>query len=790
MFTVLQNIFLYVALAGLAFLLPILVAKSKTVLLLQPRLLNYWRSLSPFGRIVALSFLTIGILYGGSKTNSPPRLTMRSSSNIKMSYAERKAQNWNIRGAWKDSFWLKFADGWRFPYGTNHLYGVEVVSFGELWQTPFNNNAVASLGAQAEIVPTLSSYFYEFTPSNSYRFAWENAAINRDTNNLLTASLELFRNGDTLTVTNGVAVYKERELPIEWGDPSEDGFYGNDNQLPAGADSNAYYWVDLVVSNAAAKVKFVGDKESNYPDPEFIANNDSTNRVTLLIGKPYIATCDEAIGIVATSSDEIVVTRISENEISVVWPVEFAMEEYRLSSYALSRSTTQVPVVGGFSITSFPFLNGYYVWNTNACCTFASDYTDGVWSFSCVNGCGCKGCSFGGIFCYEGYWLDVTGLSCGCYYTEEPSATASISFSSGAVIFENCYTNAPNDVVPRRSTTNSLNIAVYGGPYGGSAEIEFDDKGKLEYLTQEAIPHSISVAAEETLELSFPFTAKEESTSENDIKASLKFTEHFTGDVIESEDEMTAVRVEVEAEADWPENKNRHVFGPAETAIIKQSPSEPKVYFAQLLPNGGGVMANGNEWQYTAPAPSSAMIYQINGFCDEGGAFSMYMKTLVPIGYSVIEIQTNCFSSAGQSGGFLMFMKMRLNPLTVSFENLELIEIPRVATNAVGYYAQESKKHLLDHGKHGAGNWVEVAISNLCFDTVQMGINAPPWLSGGSFTWPIPNAWRVSECEEMLNQFINTDQTFILESNGDSRVRKFGFIGEKKISGELTIRRE
>ena len=33
-------------------------------------------------------------------------------------------------------------------------------------------------------------------------------------------------------------------------------------------------------------------------------------------------------------------------------------------------------------------------------------------------------------------------------------------------------------------------------------------------------------------------------------------------------------------------------------------------------------------------------------------------------------------------------------------------------------------------------------------------------------------------------------RTFILEPNGDSRVRKFGFIGEKKISGELTIRRE
>ena len=27
-------------------------------------------------------------------------------------FAERKTANWNIRGAWKDSFWLDFEDGW------------------------------------------------------------------------------------------------------------------------------------------------------------------------------------------------------------------------------------------------------------------------------------------------------------------------------------------------------------------------------------------------------------------------------------------------------------------------------------------------------------------------------------------------------------------------------------------------------------------------------------------------------------------------------------------------------
>lgn len=788
MLDIFQKVLLYAALTGLAFLLPILVVKSKTTLLVQERLLSNWRSLSPFGRIVALSFLTIGILYGGSKTNSPPRLTMRSASNIKMSYAERKAQNWNIRGAWKDSFWFKFADNWHFPYGTNHLCGVEVISYGELWQTPFDNNAVASLGAQTEIVPTLTSFLYEFTPSNSYRFAWENAAIGRDTNNLVSASLELFRNGDILTVTNGIATYKERGLPNEWGDPSEDDFYGNNNTLPSGADEGAYYWVDLVVSNAAAKVKFVGEGASNYPDPDFVAKENTTNRVVLLIGKPYTVTCDEAIEIVAKSDEDINVEHISENEIKIIWPLQFDVSHETM--YATPRATTIVPVQGGFVIETFPLLTGGYIWETNKCCDFKSESLGNLWRFSCQDDCYCTGCSFEGVFVYEGYRHPVVDISCGCTHKEEPSATASISFSKSAVIFENCYTNAPNDIVPRRSTTNSLDITIYGGPFGGIAEIDFDDKGKLEYLTQEAIPHTVSVAAEQTLELSFPFIAKEESASEKDIKASLKFTEYFTGDVIESEDEMTAVRVEIEAETDWPENKNRHVFGPAEEAILRQYPLTPKLYFAQILPHGGGVSEYAENWKYIAPAPSSAMIYRIRGRSDEGEEFSMNMITLPPKGYAVFEIATNCFSSAGVSGGFELFFRMRLFPLTVAFKKLELLEIPCVATNAVGYYAQDSKLYLLDHRQHGAGSWNIVGDENTCGDHVQMGINDPPWLGGGSFTWPIPNAWRVIGQTDMTNVFCNTDQCFTLESSGDSQVVKFGFIGRKKISGELIIQQE
>jgi len=61
----------------------------------------------------------------------------------------------------------------------------------------------SSVGVPVEIVPGLSSFGYELTPSNSYRFVWTDAAINRDTNNLVSASIELFRNGDRCVTASG-----------------------------------------------------------------------------------------------------------------------------------------------------------------------------------------------------------------------------------------------------------------------------------------------------------------------------------------------------------------------------------------------------------------------------------------------------------------------------------------------------------------------------------------------------------------------------------------------------------
>ena len=237
-----QTVLMRLALCGLAASLLLLVLRSRIARDTFARLLSIWRSLTAFGRVAVCSLLLIGVLVGGDKTNGvnnlPPQQMMSpivqqgsgflltgllvngNLANVmnfvqpQTTFAERKTANWNIRGAWKDSFWLDFENGWVFPCGTNHLSGFEVVSYGQVWASPFDTNAVASAGAPFEIVPGLTTFACEFTPSNSYRFVWTVAAINRDTNNLVSAALELFRNGDVSVTTNGIAALLPRTLPF------------------------------------------------------------------------------------------------------------------------------------------------------------------------------------------------------------------------------------------------------------------------------------------------------------------------------------------------------------------------------------------------------------------------------------------------------------------------------------------------------------------------------------------------------------------------------------------------
>lgn len=112
------------------------------------------------------------------------------------------------------------------------------------------------------------------------------------------------------------------------------------------------------------------------------------------------------------------------------------------------------------------------------------------------------------------------------------------------------------------------------------------------------------------------------------------------------------------------------------------------------------------------------------------------------------------------------------------------LDAPKVV---VGYFAEPERRDDLDHGQRGAGLWTAVDYDNSSVDRVQAGYWRKPWNGGGSYTWPIPNAWRLAGDVATTNVFSQNDQRFELDSNGTARVYKFGYMGERTTNNQHRV---
>ena len=233
-----------------------------------------WKRSSFVTRVVSVAF--VGILMAYASTKPPENgqegryLCLVSSlpegqSEVSEPDPHRGetilTREWNLPGAWQYSMRRQdFAGGFVFPYGTNHLACVHVSSQGSVRETRFSTNVIASVGVPLAVVPGLTECSHEYTVSNTYRFVWANAAADRDTNTLVSASIELFRNGDVVVTTNGITRTIPRELPFE-----HDG-YGQDES-----------WV-------RANFAMLQDVDASLTNVEQVLSIGYTNWVDRLVG--------------------------------------------------------------------------------------------------------------------------------------------------------------------------------------------------------------------------------------------------------------------------------------------------------------------------------------------------------------------------------------------------------------------------------------------------------------------------------------------------------------------------
>ncbi|MCR5838546.1 MAG: hypothetical protein K6G94_02795 [Kiritimatiellae bacterium] len=187
-------------------------------------------------------------------------------------------------GVYEEGACIVFPDGWVFPFGSNHLASVEVMAWGEVLPDSRSHEQIAAFGSRLSLVPGVSSFRYGMTSSNSCAFVWSSARDGRIDGEPFNGRIELFRNGDVLVATNGVAALLPRELPF-----SHDGF-GQDAEWVAANFTNATeilavgypQWVDAQVGDGLTNglYKFTATIPDDPPETVQLVVGDLSVAIT------------------------------------------------------------------------------------------------------------------------------------------------------------------------------------------------------------------------------------------------------------------------------------------------------------------------------------------------------------------------------------------------------------------------------------------------------------------------------------------------------------------------------
>ena len=721
-----------------------------------------------------------------------------------------RAEKWNVRGAWNDSFRYAFADGWEFPFGTGHLDRVEVCSQGRVSPRYGSTDVIASVGVPLEIVNPTTSFGCGSTDRNSYIFSWTNAVVGRVLHEevasaeTIDASIELFRNGDVGITTNGVTELIPRIHPSDIdgdGIPDEidpnpsvcDGdFFGPRDELPNDANTNAYCWVDIVVLNADAEVVFTGDGPSDLPDPHFMARACTTNRVTVLIGKGYDVQADEAIECVGVSDPAVEVVQTGAESLHVRWPVEIGYKDDGVSylrSPGFLRDGGSGVIVRTFSVLP-GWLGGYFEWTTNHCCEITMYGNTFVWD--CLGGCGCGGCEAHGWYVYEGYSVAVFGGECGCEHKPTPSEripSVGVSFSEDALFYEEAYTNQPGEVVGRRVSTNAtFACTAYGGQYGGTFSLATANFGKLTKTGGDDLPTApVEVAPYEMRTWYAEYAPLVHSDGTNDVTATATFTEVFSGDVMCATAATTVVKLKLTPWARKQGCDNRHLVGVGESIWCTAAPD-----LGQWGETGGGELDNGmSTMSYICPLTSdgSSLHYEVGR-----SRYDFDLTILEPTGIVARLPEARDFGIAtNHAGGAGMNLQIYMLPETVAFNGISMEEIPSQEGVHQDYFSNIYFSDLWYHTTdRGAGKWRRINQDNFWGeDRAWMGDELPRELPNGNMTfdmtrgewsdgllvWNITWGWGEQSSSQgdppAKALTVRYDQTFTFDEYGTLTVSKF-----------------
>ena len=459
-----------------------------------------------------------------------------------------------------------------------------------------------------------------------------------------------------------------------------------------------------------------------------------------------------------------------------------------------------------------PGLGGAFTW-TNVCCRVSGDGC--TFSITCGDDCSCGGCSATGYLEYEGYRLPAYGGFCGCGgYVDHPGGEtdpderpplpgASATFSKHVIFFEDEYENAPGKVVPWRSTETRLDCWAYGGTRGGHVRIEIADADGLVPYGGSPLPFEQDLEPGEEVTFKTTYRAVRPSGGQDDIVVTATFTENETGWTATTIDKATAIRLEFDAVAEAPMNKNpgRRKLGVRERLNCFQYPSSPSV---EWVTSGGGAMVDGGR-QFRSPlrAADNPLIARCQGV-----EYVPSLHVVEPEGIEVRNVTAVTYGVAtNHAGGIGMRFELFLKPFDVSFSEIAVEEIPCERGERTGYFDRPEFVALQSHTtSNGAGRWMNVSEEDNGYglDYAEIDSAIPRVKPSGEFTselqygwtdgsvlWPIPSGWGEKDRvkgdlpEAEIQESVTSLMT--IQASGRSGVRKFRHQVTRDIDGTIFL---
>ena len=296
-----QTVLMRLALCGLAASFALLALRSRVTHDTFARLLFIWRSLTAFGRVAVCSFLLIGVLVGGDKTNNvPPNMnqpqmqhggasfqtgltglsgslprtpsslnpvnlvnpvqnnipvqttnadisrgwrvesvTTNAAISYEMPSNATLVGNWHKRGTFGEWMRLELGD-FAFPIGTNATAysSFSIFNDGKIRPIPRDvAHEICAVGVPMLAMQGESRFWVADGEEYSKLLTWDNLFLDSDTNMPINAQIALYSSGDFVTRSNEVETVYRRVNPDDWDD---DGIHNERDANPTSYDGDFF----------------------------------------------------------------------------------------------------------------------------------------------------------------------------------------------------------------------------------------------------------------------------------------------------------------------------------------------------------------------------------------------------------------------------------------------------------------------------------------------------------------------------------------------------------------------